>query len=151
MTDAFPVPRARIKRIAHKLELGMFGVFLWDGTPRFVTLELPWKDNHPRESCIPALTYLCKRINSPKHGETFEITGVPGRSFIEFHGASTIADLLGCVGVGEFFHNFGNSLGGQGNAVGIANPWKGAAFSEFREITKEISLFTLVIEEFLTN
>lgn len=127
----------QIKRIARLVE-ATFGVLLINGFPVCVTLELPWKDNHPQTSCIPAGKYLCKRVNSPHHGDTFEITAVPGRSHILFHGANTVADLLGCVGLAEFYHRF------EGKA-GIANPSKGAAMIEFHQLTKDVNEFELEI------
>ncbi|MBP5202286.1 hypothetical protein J6Z39_09120 [bacterium] len=65
------------------------------------TLELPWKNNQPQVSCIPAGTYTCRRINSPKFGDTFEVCGVPKRSGILFHpGNSVPKDSQGCILLG---------------------------------------------------
>lgn len=115
---------------------GTFGVLCDAGGPFAVTLELPWKDNAPQVSCIPAGTYLCKRIQSPHHGNTFEITGVPGRSKVLLHKANTIADLLGCVGVGEAF----NVVNGK---RGITESGKG--FGEFLALEKDAITFWLVV------
>lgn len=131
--------KCQIKRIASR-EDGTFGVLLWMGFPVCVTLELPWKNNAAQVSCIPSGRYLCKRVDSPKFGDTFEITNVPGRSHILFHGANTINDLLGCVGLAEFYHRF------NGRA-GIANPSKGAAMIEFHQVTSDVNEFELVITE----
>lgn len=65
------------------------------------TMEDDWKDNQPRESCIPAGVYRLHRTIYHKHGyETFEVTGVPGRSRILIHPANTEEDVEGCIGVG---------------------------------------------------
>lgn len=48
-------------------------------------------------SCIPEGRYICKRYSSPKHPDTWEITGVPNRSKILLHPANTIDQLLGCI------------------------------------------------------
>lgn len=77
------------------------GVLLKDGVAFAVTLELPEKGNEPERSCIPAGTYTCKRVQSPHFGETFEVTGVNGRSHILFHKGNTTHDTKGCILVGE--------------------------------------------------
>lgn len=128
----------QIKRICRR-EDGTFGVFLWNNFPVCVTIELPWRDNLPEVSCIPTLSTICKRVNSPRHGDTFEII-VPGRTHILFHGANTISDLLGCIGLAEFYHRF------EGKA-GVANPFKGAAMIEFHQITFGLNEFNLEITD----
>ena len=75
--------------------LGVFGRL-----NQFYTVERPWLNNQPFLSCIPTGTYLCVRKTFPKHGETFEVTGVPGRSAILFHAGNTIHDFEGCIGLG---------------------------------------------------
>lgn len=66
------------------------------------TIELPWLNNHPMKSCIPAGTYTANSYFSPKHGfNVWRLAGVPDRSFIEIHPANFVSDLLGCVGVGD--------------------------------------------------
>ena len=53
---------------------------------------------HPR---IPAGVYLCRRSYYHKGSyETFEVTGVPGRSRILFHAMNTEEDTDGCIGLG---------------------------------------------------
>lgn len=65
------------------------------------TVEDDWRDNLPRESCIPAGVYTLHRTLYLKHGyETFEVMGVKGRSRILIHPANTEEDLEGCIGVG---------------------------------------------------
>lgn len=66
------------------------------------TLELPWRNNRRNTSCIPCGTYICRRIKSPKFGETFEICNVPGRSGILFHKGNTTKDSRGCVLLGLY-------------------------------------------------
>lgn len=69
----------------------------------FVTVERPWKGNKPFESCIPEGLYDCKRYSSTKYPDTFEITGVPGRTKILFHKGNSAADVEGCIAVGTSF------------------------------------------------
>lgn len=74
-----------------------------DGSVLCYTIELPWADNHPQVSCIPIGTYNVQKYISPKHGHVWQLMDVPNRSNIEIHGANTIDDLLGCIGVGDSF------------------------------------------------
>lgn len=71
------------------------------GADSFVTLELPWRDNKKGESCIPCGRYVCRRVCSPKFGDTFEICGVENRSNILFHRGNYYKDTRGCVLLGE--------------------------------------------------
>ena len=64
------------------------------------TIELPWRDNHPRVSCIPVGTYIFDAYESPKHGQVWMARNVPGRSAIEVHNANLARQLEGCIGVG---------------------------------------------------
>ena len=67
------------------------------------TLEEEDKANRRSISSIPPGTYLCRRIDSPTFGETFEVTGVPNRSAILFHSGNTEEDTQGCILVGKRF------------------------------------------------
>jgi len=64
------------------------------------TLELPWKDNKRRESCIPAGTYKAVKHKSPKFGNSVWIKDVPNRAEILIHPANYVRQLLGCIAVG---------------------------------------------------
>lgn len=44
-----------------------------------------------------------ERFISPKHGQVWVATNVPGRSEIEVHNANLAKQLLGCIGVGNGF------------------------------------------------
>ena len=82
---------------------GTFGVLRKGAVPFALTMELPWTDNTPNQSCIPTGRYICRRIRSPKFGETFEVTQVPNRSHILFHKGNTLEDTEGCILVAEEF------------------------------------------------
>ena len=82
---------------------GTFGVLLHGVTPIALTLELPWRDNKPNESCIPEGSYYCSRVNTPKHGEVFLVKNVPDRSAILIHKGNVVEDTEGCILVGEEF------------------------------------------------
>ena len=65
------------------------------------TLELPWKDNQRRVSCIPQGTYKAVKHRSPKFGESVWIQNVPNRSEILIHPANYVRQLLGCIAPGD--------------------------------------------------
>ena len=67
---------------------------------RYDTLELPWKNNAPRVSCIPAGRYEVVKRNSPKYGDHFHVLNVPNRSYILIHHGNYNRDTLGCILVG---------------------------------------------------
>lgn len=119
-------------------EDGTFGVLLHQNDAPFaLTLEREWLDNRSEVSCIPEGTYICRRVMSPKFGETFEVTGVPGRSHILFHTGNVEDDSKGCILVGEQFENFNGK-------VAILSSKKG--FGELMEKFKGIDEFTLSIK-----
>lgn len=61
------------------------------------TLELPWKHNERRVSCIPTGQYKVIKHDSPKFGECFWVQDVPGRSEILIHYGNFYYDILGCI------------------------------------------------------
>lgn len=65
-----------------------------------VTLELPWKANSPKISCIPEGTYKVTPRYTPERGKHFEVQNVPGRSKILFHPANYASQLEGCIAPG---------------------------------------------------
>ena len=90
----------KLVRIAY-IDDGTFGVLFDEDTPFCLTLEREWRDNKRGESCIPAGHYICKRVQSPKFGDTFEVCDVFGRSHILFHWGAIEDDSHGCIIVGE--------------------------------------------------
>jgi hypothetical protein len=92
----------RLRRISDGAD-GTFGVLLADGLPVAVTLELPWRENRAHVSCIPEGEYALAPVVSPRHGETFEVWGVPGRAAILIHTGNSIMDTEGCILVGSGF------------------------------------------------
>ena len=67
----------------------------------FNTLELPWKNNEKRVSCIPIGDYKVVKRRSKKYGNHFHILDVPNRSYILIHNANFYTQILGCVAVGS--------------------------------------------------
>lgn len=64
------------------------------------TMELAWKNNERRVSCIPKGTYKVVPRFSEKYGDHYHIQDVPNRDLILIHVANYASDLLGCIGVG---------------------------------------------------
>lgn len=91
-----------LKRIAYT-DTETAGALILDGFPFLLTLEDPWRDNARFVSCIPKGNYVCKRMISPKFGETFTVIGVPDRDFIRFHWGCTHLDTEGCILTGKKF------------------------------------------------
>jgi hypothetical protein len=86
-------------------EDGTFGVLLDGVRPFAVTLERQWLDNKKNESCIPEGEYVCRRVISPRFGETFEVTDVPNRTYILFHKGNIEEHSRGCILIGEQFES----------------------------------------------
>lgn len=64
-------------------------------------LELPWKDNDRRRSCVPAGTYPLILEHSAKFKrELWEIKDVPNRSEVKIHAANYVRQLEGCIAPG---------------------------------------------------
>lgn len=113
-----------------------YGVLILGNRPRFVTLERGWRDNRPRESCIPKGSYTCCEHVSPRFGDTYLVTNVPGRSEILFHAGNFYTDTEGCILVGT---SFANGLGQSG----ITN--SKTAFLNFLRLLKDIKSFQLEV------
>ncbi len=63
-----------------------------------LTIELPWKDNTARVSCIPEGKYELARRYSPKFKNHLMLKGVEGRALILIHPANdALQELNGCI------------------------------------------------------
>jgi len=71
---------------------GTFGRLIF-GQNEVYTTELPWRDNLPQKSCIPAGGYLCQIVNSPRFGRVYGVLNVPGRSNVLIHAANFGGDV----------------------------------------------------------
>ena len=77
---------------------GTNGKLEWEGKFICNTIELPWKENVKRVSCIPEGKYLLQKRYSSKFKWHIEIMNVPNRSSILFHPANNaIKELNGCI------------------------------------------------------
>lgn len=118
---------------------GTFGIlFDYDNSIICLTLEREWKNNEKNISCIPRGKYVCKRIESPKFGNTFEILDVSGRSHILFHRGNIEDDSHGCILVGEMYEKL------KGKIAVLAS---GKAFKEFKERIHFLMEFNLEIKD----
>ena len=123
-------------------ETGTFGVLRLDGQAACVTMEPPDRDNQTDVSCIPAGTYVCRRRNSPRFGDTFEVTDVPGRTHILFHQGNRLADTSGCVLLGSRF----GTLHDERAVLDSAR-----AFAGFMDSCADADAFKLVVADALRS
>jgi hypothetical protein len=62
------------------------------------TIELPWKNNEKRVSCIPEGKYFLEKRYSTKLKRHIEVKNVANRSYILFHPANNaLQELNGCI------------------------------------------------------
>ena len=127
----------KLKRVAEN-EDATFGVLINGDTPFAITLEPSWEDNKKGISCIPSGPYSCKRVKSPRFGDTFEILDVEGRTHILFHKGNSERNTQGCVLIAEEFGVL------NGKAAVLAS---GRGYREFMTILKDVDEFDLIIED----
>lgn len=91
------------------LDEGTLGVLALPGGERLFTLELPWRDNEPRISCVPAGEYRLEPHSSGRHKNTWALVGDTvshcaevgkRRCGILFDQANWAHELQGCIAVG---------------------------------------------------
>jgi hypothetical protein len=62
------------------------------------TIELPWKNNETKVSCIPEGKYFIRKRYSKRFQWHLEIINVKNRSLILFHSANNaLQELKGCI------------------------------------------------------
>ncbi len=71
------------------------------GRQDFFTIELPWLNNEPGKSCIPAGRWREKRRFSP-HNKQNVFTGqdIPGRELVNIEPFNYARQSRGCIGLG---------------------------------------------------
>lgn len=118
---------------------GVFGRLVYADFRAF-TVERPWLNNKPRESCIPDGIYQMEWYNSPKFGPTWALIGDTvslfpeagkARSAILIHKGNTMDDLLGCIALGS-------TLGFVNGKWGVLNSTE--TTNKFLELTKNKKL-----------
>lgn len=66
------------------------------------SVERPWRNNRPYESCIPEGDYTILKTNSPKFGDDmWLVADVPDRSHILIHVGNKSRDVVGCIAIGQ--------------------------------------------------
>lgn len=92
-----------VKR-THNITEGSFGVIDCEGVPFAVTLE-----NYKLR--IPKGEYICKKAHYYGGGyDTYEITGVVGRTHILFHKGNVQDNSLGCILLAESFGTLNSKI-----------------------------------------
>ena len=77
---------------------GTNGILECEGKLICKTIELPWKNNETKVSCIPEGKYFIKKRYSKKFQWHLEILKVKNRSLILFHTANNaLQELNGCI------------------------------------------------------
>ncbi len=77
---------------------GTNGALLLDGVKLCATIELPWRNNKPRISCIPEGDYKLIKRYSPHFNVHLQLCDVPGRELILIHPANdAVKELNGCI------------------------------------------------------
>ena len=62
------------------------------------TIELPWKNNAPNQSCVPEGAYALMKRYSDHFGWHLQVMDVPGRGLILIHPANdALQELKGCI------------------------------------------------------
>jgi hypothetical protein len=77
---------------------GTNGKLMCEGKLLCNTIELPWKNNEKRVSCIPEGRYFIRKRYSQKFKWHLEVVDVQNRSYILFHPANNaLQELNGCI------------------------------------------------------
>jgi len=121
-----------------KSEDGTLGMLLMQGHKFCMTLEPPDKGNQRNISCVPCGSYTCKRVDSPKYGNTFEVMDVPNRGHILFHSGNLARHTKGCILLAR-------KIGILENQIAILN--SRSTVKEFLRWLKDTHKFELEIVE----
>jgi hypothetical protein len=77
---------------------GTNGKILYQDRLMTYTIELPWKNNHARVSCIPEGRYELVKRWSLKFNRHLQVMDVPRREYILIHPANAaLHELKGCI------------------------------------------------------
>ena len=77
---------------------GTNGILECDGKLICNTIELPWKKNETKVSCIPEGKYVIRKRYSRKYNWHLEVVDVPSRKGILLHPANNAqSELKGCI------------------------------------------------------
>ena len=92
--------------------------------------------------------YTCKRVQSPRFGDTFEICNVKGKTHVLFHWGNSEEDSLACVILGEILDTiFSKKEGRKKIAILSSKTTVGQGFLEFLARTRGLTEFKLLVME----
>jgi len=131
-------PIIELIRLEENFRYGTFGVLKINKEVFCVTLEPPDILNEQNISSIPAQQYECRKHMSPRFGNTFEVSNVPGRTEVLFHAGNFARNTWGCILLAQHFGKI------QSDRV-ILN--SGATFERFMALMKDVNVFHLTIKE----
>ena len=135
--------RVEVQRTRYLEDRTLGWMSVWIGPVqvfRCATLELPWKMNANRVSCVVAGQYpLVKEWSNAFKKDLWELKLVPGRSEVKIHGANYPKQLLGCIAPG-LSHS---DIDGDGK-IDVAN--SGKALARFHEALRDITQTTIIIK-----
>ena len=87
---------------------GTNGDILLNGEKLCSTIELPWRNNESRVSCIPEGEYELRKRCNLRLGKHFIVMNVPERSYILLHAANdALKELKGCIAPVSFLTGAG--------------------------------------------
>lgn len=132
--------------IVSDIAQGRFGVFRDNGIPFAVTLERTFEDSPivQERTVIPfnAITH-CVRTHYIEGGYgTFELQ-IPGHTRVLFHKLNIETQSKACMGIGQYFADFGTDPNSRLYGPGIANA--AAGFGEFMKRTQGLDSFDLLV------
>jgi len=127
---------------------GTRGVLITPNGEFCKTLELPWRDNKPKVSCIPCGEYDVKTRYSPKFGACYEVQGVPGRKYILIHSGNLAGDVTrgykshveGCILLGKYFGKLGQQEAVLYSSPVVKNFMKEMEEKPFKLIVEDVKL-----------
>lgn len=122
------------------------GVILIDNSLVCYSLELPWKANIQKHSCIPCGHYDLERRDKwkkvDKYGYTYEVVNVLNREGVLFHPGNTVDDSEGCIIPGTY-------PGWLNNSRAVLEST--AAFTKFKNLMKKERWAKIHISQLITG
>jgi hypothetical protein len=91
--------------------LGTNGQLLLNGVRVCFTIELPWKNNQRRISCIPEGRYTLRKRYTTRFGWHLLVENVQHRDWILIHAANdAIKEIKGCIAPVSQITGFGKGI-----------------------------------------
>lgn len=120
---------------------GVNGKLLIDGVKVCDTIELPWKENQLRVSCIPEGVYELTKRYSLRFGWHLLLNSVPDRSFILMHAYNdALKESKGCIAPVS-------ALTGEGRGTGSRVALQKVLSVVYPEIAKGTKVFIIIKSE----